>query len=266
MSLVIHQVDAFADQPFRGNPAAVCVLDAPASATWMQSVAEEMNLSETAFLHTLADAWSLRWFTPAVEVDLCGHATLAAAHVLWETHQLKNDEAARFDTRSGRLVAVRRGERIELDFPARPAEPADPPSGLLEALGVRAVAVGRSRDDWLVELPSEADVRACAPDFTRLKGVGARGVIVTSRSADAEFDCVSRFFAPGSGIDEDPVTGSAHCTLAPWWGARLGRRTLRAFQASKRGGALDLALEGDRVRIAGAAVTVLRGELLTHPD
>jgi PhzF family phenazine biosynthesis protein len=265
MTQPIHQVDAFTDRPFSGNPAAVCVLDRPAEERWMQSVALEMNLSETAFLHRAGDAWSLRWFTPAVEVELCGHATLAAAHVLWETNRLAPDEQARFDTKSGRLVATRRGNFIELDFPARPAAPAEPPAGLIDALGVAAIAVGRSRYDWLVEIGSEAEVRACAPDFKRLAQVEARGVMITSRSSDPAFDCVSRFFAPASGIDEDPVTGSAHCTLGPWWGAKLGRNALDAYQASARGGKLRITLAGDRVLLAGRAVTVLRGELLTPP-
>lgn len=266
MTVTIHQVDAFASEPFAGNPAAVCVLPAPAPDGWMRAVAREMNLSETAFLHPLAGGFGLRWFTPSVEVDLCGHATLASAHVLWESGRLAGGAPARFHTKSGVLGATRHGERIELDFPSKPAHPSDPPAGLLEALGVRAVAVGRSAFDWLVEAESERDVRATAPDFGKLRSVGARGVILTSRSDDSRFDIVSRFFAPGSGIDEDPVTGSAHCTLMPWWGAKLSKSSLRAFQASARGGELGLESAGDRVRISGRAVTVLRGELLSDPS
>lgn len=265
MSVHIHQVDAFADRPFAGNPAAVCVLDRAASTTWMQSVALEMNLSETAFLHPEGDAWRLRWFTPTVEVDLCGHATLASAHVLWETRRLAHDASARFLTKSGPLSARRVGARIELDFPVKLVERADPPPGLIEALGVRAVDVGRNVFDWLVEVENERDVRACAPNQHLLRLVKARGVIVTSRSSDPRFDFVSRFFAPGSGIDEDPVTGSAHCALTPWWSAKLGKKNLTAFQASARGGALWLTLEDDRVRIEGHATTVVRGELLADP-
>jgi PhzF family phenazine biosynthesis protein len=265
MTQTIHQVDAFTDRPFRGNPAAVCILDQPAPEPWMQSVALEMNLSETAFVHPIGDAWGLRWFTPALEVELCGHATLAAAHVLWETSKLRTDEIARFDTKSGRLTATRTGARIELDFPARKAEIADPPEGLVDALGVRAVQVARSRYDWLVEVETEADVVDCAPDFTRLKRVDARGTMITSRSSDPAFDIVSRFFAPASGIDEDPVTGSAHCTLGPWWSAKLDRRELAARQASARGGTLRLTIAGERVLLAGRAVTVLHGELLSSP-
>ena len=265
MSHTIHQVDAFTDQPFRGNPAAVCVLAKAAPESWMRDVAREMNLSETAFLHQEADGYRLRWFTPEVEVDLCGHATLASAHVLWETGRLAPAAEARFHTKSGPLGASKRGDRIVLDFPSKRAELSDPPPGLLDSLGVQAVAIGRSAFDWLVEVESERDVRACAPDFARLKTVKARGVIVTSRSSDRYFDIVSRFFAPASGIDEDPVTGSAHCALAPWWSEKLGKRELRAFQASARGGILDLELSGDRVMLAGKAVTVLRGELLFDP-
>lgn len=265
MSLHFHQVDAFAERPFGGNPAAVCVLDRAASEGWMQSVALEMNLSETAFLHPEGDAWRLRWFTPTVEVDLCGHATLASAHVLWETRRLALDATARFSTRSGPLSARRVGARIELDFPVKRIERAEPPPGLIDALGVRAVDVGRNVFDWLVELESEQDVRACAPNQHQLRAVKARGVIVTSRSSDPHFDFVSRFFAPGSGIDEDPVTGSAHCALAPWWAAKLGKQRLTAFQASARGGTLWLALDGDRVRIEGHAITVMRGELFSDP-
>jgi PhzF family phenazine biosynthesis protein len=271
----IHQVDAFAEHPFAGNPAGVCVLQAPAPEAWMQDVAREMNLSETAFLQAEGDGWRLRWFTPQVEVELCGHATLAAAHTLWETGALAPEAEARFFTRSGVLTAARRGAWIEMDFPAKPVEPVVPPAGLLAALGLGGggagpspapLCVGRSQFDFLVEVESEAIVRRAAPDFGRLRQAPVRGTILTSRAdAGSGFDFVSRFFAPAVGIDEDPVTGSAHCALAPYWAARLGRRTLVAYQASARGGVLRLALEGDRVRIAGRAVTVLRGELLAPP-
>lgn len=261
----IHQVDAFTDQPFRGNPAAVCVLAGPAPEPWMLAVAREMNLSETAFLFREGDAWRLRWFTPEVEVALCGHATLASAHVLYETGVAPRSEALRFETLSGRLGARAVDGRIELDFPAKRIEEQPPPAGLLDALGVRAVFVGRNVFDWLVEVESEDDVRACAPDFGRLKRVDARGVIVTSRSSDRRYDCVSRFFAPAVGIDEDPVTGSAHCALAPYWARKLGRTSLPAYQASRRGGVLWLTVAGERVLIGGHAVTVLTGELRSEP-
>jgi PhzF family phenazine biosynthesis protein len=261
--LRLLQIDAFTDAPFRGNPAAVCLLDGrePDDA-WLQNVAAEMNLSETAFLRRIGDGdWSLRWFTPAIEVDLCGHATLASAHALWEEGLLPRGETVRFQTRSGLLTAANDGDWIELNFPTTPAEAAQPPDGLLEALGVTALWVGRNRFDYLVEVASEDDVRALKPDFAQLRRVRARGVIVTSRASAQEYDFVSRFFAPQAGVDEDPVTGSAHCTLAPYWASRLGRTRMTAYQASRRGGVLQVAIDGDRVRIAGRAVTVFRGEL-----
>jgi PhzF family phenazine biosynthesis protein len=263
MPLEIVQVDAFTDRPFAGNPAAVCVLEALPADAWMQAVAHEMNLSETAFLAPEGDGWRLRWFTPAVEVDLCGHATLASAHVLWESGRLGLDAAARFATRSGPLSAVRRDGWIELDFPTLPATRGPLPANLLGALGApgQPVWTGRSRYDALVELESEAVIRALRPDFTRLAKAGMRGVIVTARAERPDVDFVSRFFAPGSGVDEDPVTGSAHCVLAPHWAVRLGRSELRARQVSARGGELRVRLAGERTHIAGQAVTVLRGAL-----
>jgi PhzF family phenazine biosynthesis protein len=259
----IIQVDAFADHAFTGNPAAVCILPAPRAEGWMQSVAAEMNLSETAFLHAEEDGWRLRWFTPEVEVALCGHATLATAHVLWEDGHLPAGEVARFHTRSGLLTARRAGEWIELDFPAKPILDAPAPDGLAEALGVGPVYVGRSHFDVLVEVASEAEVRALRPDLGRLAAVEARGVIVTA-SADggAGYDFVSRFFAPRVGVAEDPVTGSAHCVLAPYWASKLGRDELVGFQASRRGGRVRVRAAGERVHLGGRAITVLRGELV----
>jgi len=257
------QVDAFSAKPFAGNPAAVCVLAHAADKKWMQHVAREMNLSETAFLFRHDDAWNLRWFTPTVEIDLCGHATLASAHVLWEDGHLPPGAQARFDTKSGRLTADRRGEWIEMDFPSQPVQPAEPPDSLLEALGVRGKYVGRNRTDYLVEVESEAEVRALHPDMTRLRALPMRGVIVTARASSAGFDFVSRFFAPGSGVDEDPVTGSAHCALAPYWSAQLNKTSMLGFQASSRGGVVAVRVAGDRVILGGQAVTVLRGELVT---
>jgi len=262
MSLTIYQVDAFADQPFCGNPAAVCLLPAPVEQEWMQNVAREMNLSETAFLHRQKDGWRLRWFTPAVEVALCGHATLASAHVLWETCQLAPSETARFHTHSGLLTAQRDGTGIEMDFPAKTAESADAPPGLPQALGVKPLFVGRSAFDYLVEVDGAATVRAMKPDFTRLAELPVRGVIVTGRSDRPEFDFVSRFFAPASGVNEDPVTGSAHCTLGPFWQSRLNKSAFVAYQASARGGVVKVRVAGDRVFLGGQAVTVLRGELV----
>jgi len=259
----IIQVDAFADRAFTGNPAAVCILPAPRDEGWMRSVAAEMNLSETAFLHAEEDGWRLRWFTPEVEVDLCGHATLATAHVLWEDGHLPADEVARFQTRSGLLTARRAGEWIELDFPAKPILDAPAPEGLAAALGLEPVYVGRSHFDVLVEVASEAEVRALKPDLGRLAAVEARGVIVTARAdGGAGYDFVSRFFAPRVGVAEDPVTGSAHCVLAPYWAATLGRDELVGYQASRRGGTVRVRAAGDRVQLGGRAITVLRGELV----
>jgi PhzF family phenazine biosynthesis protein len=256
------QIDAFTDQPFRGNPAGVCLLESEKPAEWMQHVASEMNLAETAFLRRQDGDWSLRWFTPLVEVDLCGHATLAGAHALWEEKILAPNETARFQTRSGLLTASRSGDWIELDFPATPPEPAAPPAGMLEALGVkRAMYTGKSTFDYLVEVDSEASVRKLEPDHMLLRKLGARGVIVTSRATTDGFDFVSRFFAPGVGIDEDPVTGSAHCALAPYWAAKMRKNDFVAYQASRRGGIVRARLAGDRVKLGGRAVTVLRGEL-----
>ena len=227
----------------------------------MLNVAREMNLAETAFLVPQGDGYDLRWFTPSVEVDLCGHATLASAHVLWEDGHLEPGVQARFHTKSGLLTADQRGAWIELDFPATPASRAEPPAGLMEALGAKPQFVGRSRFDYLVEIEDEATVRRLDPDLGAVARVKARGVIVTSRANKGKYDFVSRFFAPQSGVPEDPVTGSAHCALAPYWSAKLGKKELMAFQASARGGELRLRLEGDRVRLGGQAVTVLRGEL-----
>lgn len=259
MPIELYQVDAFTSEPFRGNPAAVCFPERDDDA-WLQRVAAEMNLSETAFLWKRDDgAYRLRWLTPEVEVDLCGHATLASAHVLYETGRLRSEDIARFATRSGELSARRVGDAIELDFPATPATEHEPPPGLLEALGVEG-RVSKTRFDYLVELASEDDVRGARPDYAALRGIGVRGVMITARGRDT--DIVSRFFAPGSGIDEDPVTGSAHCALAPYWSERLGKRQLVAHQASARGGTLQVELAGDRVKLRGHAVTVLRGQLL----
>lgn len=257
MSHPLFTVDAFTSTPFEGNPAAVCFPRHEVDDAWLAKVAAEMNLSETAFLWPVEESWRLRWFTPEVEVDLCGHATLAAAHVLFETGQVEDE--ARFDTRSGRLVARRKGDAIELDFPATVPEPSGAPAGLFEALGCRG-RVLRSRFDFLVVLESEADVLAVEPDFRALREVDARGVMVTAPGESSDF--VSRFFGPRVGIDEDPVTGSAHCVLTPYWSERLSKSTLLARQLSARGGSLGVELAGDRVMLRGMAITVMRGELL----
>ena len=263
MSLTIIQVDTFTTRAFEGNPAAVCVLPDRRDERWMQAVAREMNLSETAFLSVRDDrGFDLRWFTPAIEVALCGHATLASAHVLWETGQLDEVAEARFYTRSGLLTARRAGDWIELDFPATREERVLAPEGLAEALGCAPKYVGKNAFDYLVEVETEEILRSIRPDFARLKHLGGRGVIVTSMSASPEYDFVSRFFAPGAGVDEDPVTGSAHCCLGPFWSSRLGKKELTAYQASERGGVVRVRDRGDRVTLCGQAVTVLRGELL----
>lgn len=267
MSIEIVTVDAFTDRPFHGNPAAVCVLDGPADSGWMQRLATELNLPMTAYLHRRDDGWSLRWFTPSFEEDLCGHATLAAGHVLVADGHVGPNEVARFHTLSGELRARRTDDGVELDFPATPASPHPPPDGLLAALdlppdGVRAV--GRSRFDWLVEVTDADQVRKVVPDHQRLAVVDTRGVIVTAPGddCDGDVDVVSRFFAPDMPGDEDPVTGSAHCAIGPWWSDRLGPR-LRCHQASARGGDLVVTADGERVRLAGAAVVVLRATLVT---
>ncbi|MCY3756236.1 MAG: PhzF family phenazine biosynthesis protein [Acidobacteria bacterium] len=262
--LTITQVDAFTNEPFGGNPAAVCLLPASADEAWMQRVAREMNLSETAFLVERGDgSFDLRWFTPTVEVDLCGHATLASAHVLWEGNHLAPDAPAIFHTRSGRLSAVLRDGWIEMDFPAEPDRPVSVPDGLAGALGVEPIYVGRNRFDYLVEVDSEATVRRLAPDIRRLGNVATcRGIIVTALAETDGIDFVSRYFAPSAGIDEDPVTGSTHCRLALRWRRRLGRTAFRAWQASVRGGLVKVEVRGDRVALSGQAVTVMRCKLL----
>ncbi|HEX8774704.1 MAG TPA: PhzF family phenazine biosynthesis protein [Pyrinomonadaceae bacterium] len=262
MSQTIIQVDAFTDRPFAGNPAGVCVLPEPREEKWMQDVAREMNLAETAFLYKQADGYNLRWFTPTVEVALCGHATLASAHVLWQTGQLGEDTQARFYTQSGLLTANRKGAWIEMDFPATPEEKTQGPDVLAQGLGVEPKYVGKSVFDYLVEVESEEVLRSLQPNFGMLKPLGVRGVVVTSLSSAPEYDFVSRYFAPGSGIDEDPVTGSTHCCLGPFWSARLDRTELTGYQASARGGIVRVHTKGDRVLLSGQAVTILRCELL----
>jgi PhzF family phenazine biosynthesis protein len=262
MGQTIFQVDAFTSRAFAGNPAAVCILPAPPPEAWMKDVAREMNLPETAFLVPKDDGFNLRWLTPTVEVQLCGHATLASAHILWETGVLRPAEQARFYTASGLLTAERKGDWIELDFPAKPEEPATPWEELVTGLGITPRYVGKSQFVYLVEADSEQTVRNLQPDFTLLKRTKANGVIVTARGESGEFDFVSRFFAPNVGVDEDPVTGSAHCVLGPYWAKHLGKTEFVAYQASARGGVVRVRVEGNRVKLGGQAVTVMRGELV----
>jgi PhzF family phenazine biosynthesis protein len=268
MAQRITQVDAFTDRRFSGNPAAVCVLHEPRGSDWMQDVAAEMNLSETAFALRLdgPGRFNLRWFTPNSEVDLCGHATLATAHVLWEEGHVPPDQVPQFETRSG-LLTARRGPRgIELDFPreAVDSEVTSPSeiSLLAEAIPAPLQFVGRNRFDLLVEVGNEETLMGLRPDIRKLETLPYRGVIVTSRSADPEYDFASRFFAPRVGVDEDPVCGSAHCCLGPYWGDKLGKSELTGHQRSCRGGVVGVRVEGPRVILIGRAVTVLRGELV----
>ena len=261
MSIAVHQIDAFTDTAFGGNPAAVCVLDDSADADWMQDVAREMNLSETAFVVRREDGdWSLRWFTPGAEVDLCGHATLASAHFLWDLALITPDTPARFHTRSGLLTCVREDGWIMMDFPALPTEATTEPDGLAAALGARPIAVWRSTWDILAEFATAQEVGDLNPDFRALLPFAERGVLVTA-PGDGPYDFVSRFFAPVHRIDEDPVTGSAHCILTPFWGDRLGKSQMLAYQASRRGGILKVATNGDRIKLGGTAVTVMTGAL-----
>lgn len=262
MSLMLHVVDAFTDRPFAGNPAAVCLLPAPRGEAWMRLVAREMNLSETAFLHPIEEGFALRWFTPAAEVKLCGHATLASAHALWASGVLAGDAPARFSTQSGWLTCRRAGDWIEMDFPALPLEPAaTPPAGLAPALGAAPLAFVQAGEKLLAELESERAVRELRPDFQRLAALPAQGAIVTARSDDPQYDFVSRFFAPAVGVNEDPVTGSAHCALGPYWQAKLGKADFLARQVSARGGVVKVAVAGGRVLLGGQAVTVSRVEM-----
>jgi PhzF family phenazine biosynthesis protein len=269
------QVDAFTSEVFAGNPGAVCFLPGEREASWMQKVAREMNLAETAFLRPLDGEggrreFELRWFTPTVEIDLCGHGTLASAHALWESGRLAPGETARFHTRSGLLTADTVDEEsggdggwIQLDFPLTPNDPVPAPDGLIDALGIGTpLYVGRSKFDYVVQVESEKILSGVVPDLRRLAAIEARGVIVTSKAANGDYDFVSRFFAPRVGIDEDPVTGSAHCTLADFWRRQLGKTRFLARQISPRGGVLRVGVEGDRVLLGGQAITVIRGELL----
>jgi PhzF family phenazine biosynthesis protein len=264
MAVPIFQVDAFTEEPFKGNPAGVCLIPGPKDAGWMQNVAAEMNLAETAFPCPEGEGFRLRWFTPKVEVKLCGHATLATAHILWEQGLLAADREARFQTLSGLLTARRVDGLIELDFPSRPPLPQPPAwaDAVVGALGIKPVYIGMSAEDILFEAADEGAVRSVEPDFATLRSLPARGVIVTARSSGGRFDFISRFFAPAVGVDEDPVTGSSHTVLVPYWAKKLGRTAFTAYQASARGGVLHLKLAGDRVKIAGHAVTVIKGEIV----
>jgi PhzF family phenazine biosynthesis protein len=259
----IYLVDAFSEGPFSGNPAGVCPLEGPPGDGWMASVAAELNQAETAFFWPLEEGFALRWFTPTSEVDLCGHATLASAHVLWETGRLDEDQPARFETKSGTLTCTLAGGSIEMDFPNEAAAECDVPAGVEEALGVTPRAAGRNRMDLLLELSSEAEVKRLQPIMSSIQCMPYRGVIVTARAEAGGYDFVSRFFAPAVGVPEDHATGSAHCCLGPWWADRLGRSDIVGHQLSPRGAVIGVQVrEGGRVSLKGRARTFLRGELL----
>lgn len=264
MKQIIVQVDSFTKQAFRGNPAAVCVLSSPQDEGWMQSVAQEMNLSETAFLIKQDQSYNLRWFTPATEVPLCGHATLASAHVLWTEGYASTGQELRFKTKSGILTAKYQDDWIELNFPANRSQDIPPITKLADALGVPLKTVLYNSLGYLVEVANAQQVRQLQPNFTLLNQLPISNVIVTSKGEEnSEYDFLSRFFAPGLGIDEDPVTGAAHCCLAPYWRDRLHQDQFLAYQASSRGGVVKINYDGgDRVFLLGQAVTVMRGELI----
>ncbi len=262
----IFIADAFTSAPFAGNPAAVCILEENKSDKWMSDLAAEMNLSETAFVKKEKDGFSLRWFTPVTEVELCGHATLASSHILWQNGYLKHDEDAVFHTRiSGILKAVRNGDEITLDFPCISVNDCDSYPELESALGIKpkyAGVSGKEEKNHIVELDSEMEVRELKPDFSLLSKLPKSGIIVTALSESNDYDFVSRYFTPAHGINEDPVTGSAHCSLTPYWSKKLGKSEMNAYQASARGGMIKVKLAGERVLLTGKAVTVLKGDLL----
>jgi PhzF family phenazine biosynthesis protein len=262
VKIPIFQVDAFTDSLFGGNPAAVCPLEHWLADTTLQAIAAENNLSETAFFVKNNSGFQLRWFTPGVEVDLCGHATLASAYVLFQ-HLGETSERIVFETKSGKLGVSREGDLLSLDFPSRPAKPVQPCAGLIEWLGGNPQAVLAARD-YLAIYESEEQIRALTPNMDGLKRIDRFAVIVTAPGTDCDF--VSRFFAPAKGVPEDPVTGSAHCTLIPYWAERLNKNSLRARQVSRRGGELWCELQGDRVRISGRCALFLKGEILLGDD
>lgn len=262
MTHTLFQVDAFTEEPFRGNPAGVCLLKAPESDQWMQALAAEMNLSETAYLLPEGEGWRLRWFTPTTEVDLCGHATLASARVLFERHPEMRDDPVKFFTRSGELSARWIDGSVELNFPAMSFEPITVIAKLPAILGFQPIGAVYSGDYYLFEALDEVLIHKVHPNIRSLETLPMPEVIITAKSEDPDIDFVSRFFAPQLGVDEDPVTGSAHCLLAPYWAKKLGKNELLAYQASARGGYLDLRLVGDRVFIKGESKIIFEADLL----
>lgn len=262
MKLPIYTVDAFAEKPFSGNPAAVCLLNEAITDSAMQNIAFEMNLSETAFVLKQDDGYELRWFTPSAEVDLCGHATLSSAHILWEEGLCRENQPINFHTKSGLLITYKRDGLIEMDFPAIPEKEVSYPADLIHALGgVEPKYVGMTKWNYVVEVDSEHTVKSIQPDYNRMLGLPGWGTMVTAKADSGEYDFVSRFFAPEKGVPEDPVTGSAHCALGPYWQKRLGKKEFNAYQASPRGGKVRVRVEGDRVFLSGKAVTVIKGEI-----
>ncbi|MDS3860407.1 PhzF family phenazine biosynthesis protein [Thermosynechococcaceae cyanobacterium BACA0444] len=260
----LFQVNAFTDRPFSGNPAAVCLLHEDREPAWLQGVAAEMNLSETAFLLPQGQDFQLRWFTPTLEVDLCGHATLAAAHVLLNQNLVPADQPMTFHTRSGPLIARQVGNYLELDFPIQPIVPTELPELLIAGLGITGAKLkflGKTPADYFIELDAET-LRGLQPNFPTLAQVPGRGVIVTAKADVPEADFISRFFAPAAGIAEDPVTGSAHCSLYPYWSEKLDKKQLTGFQASGRGGWVKVRGEGERVVLGGQALLIWQGELV----
>jgi predicted PhzF superfamily epimerase YddE/YHI9 len=258
----IYQVDAFTTEKFKGNPAVVCLLDRPADDHWMQSIAAEMNLSETAFVFPIPDGFSLRWFTPTIEVDLCGHATLATAHVLFETGVLPANRQARFHTLSGVLTVDLQDNMLLMRFPAEPPKEMPVLPIVSRIFGVTPVYTGQNRFDMLIHVRDADTVTDFVPDFYELSQIPVRGIILTSKSEDPQFDFISRFFAPRVGVNEDSVTGSAHCCLGPYWSKILGKTELRAYQASARGGEVRVQVLPTAVNLGGYAVTVMHGELV----
>jgi PhzF family phenazine biosynthesis protein len=263
MSIEVHRIDAFTSEPFKGNPAAVCRLDGPADEGWMRNVAKEMNLSETAFFYPIDGGYHLRWFTPKAEVDLCGHATLATAYYLFENEVEPVDKPVRFNTRSGWVSAVPEGDWIVMDFPANPPQQIEEPQRLAEALGVQAISyVGAYPKAYLVEVADDSVVRSLKPDMQRIQQFPVQKICVTASDSTGHADIVSRLFAPAIGIYEDPVNGNSHTALAPYWSQKLGKTELLSHYASQRGGEVRVHHEGDRVRIAGQAVTSLAGHMV----
>ena len=262
MEITIYTVDAFTAEPFAGNPAAVCILEKELTDEQMKNIAFEMNLSETAYVLNKGDYYSLRWFTPDSEVDLCGHATLASSHILWAKGLHDKDKTINFQTRSGVLKANRVNGKIELDFPKDEEHKVDIPDALIKTLKSKPIYLGMAKWSYLCEMDSEESVRNMVPDFVAMETLEAWGVIVTASSLNKEYDFVSRFFAPRKGVPEDPVTGSAHCVLGPYWSKKLNKAEMVAYQVSKRGGVLGVNIVGDRVKLTGEAVTMLEGKFL----